>query len=89
MKIVITVAGCDRVGIVYDIAAVCKELNINIVDITQKVLGGTFSMVMLAEADENGAKFQDIVDTFNKKGEELGLNIHTMREDIFNAMHRI
>lgn len=88
MKIVITVAGHDRVGIVYDIAAVCKELNINIVDITQKVLGGTFSMVMLAETDES-VKFQDIVDTFNKKGEELCLNIHTMREDIFNAMHRI
>ena len=88
MKIVITVAGCDRVGIVYDIAADCKDLNINIVDITQKVLGGTFSMVMLAETD-NSTKFQDIVDTFNKKGEELGLNIHTMREDIFNAMHRI
>ena len=88
MKIVITVAGRDRVGIVYDIAAVCKELNINIVDITQKVLGGTFSMVMLAEAQDN-AGFSDIVDTFNKKGEELCLNIHTMREDIFNAMHRI
>lgn len=89
MKIVITVAGRDRVGIVYDIAAVCKELNINIVDITQKVLGGTFSMVMLANANEDTAKFQDIVDIFNKKGEELCLNIHTMREDIFNAMHRI
>ncbi len=88
MKIVITVAGRDRVGIVYDIAAVCKELNINIVDITQKVLGDTFSMSMLAQASADCA-FSDIVDTFNKKGQELGLNIHTMREDIFNAMHRI
>ena len=88
MKIVITVAGHDRVGIVYDIASVCREMNINIVDINQKVLSGTFSMVMLAEAPED-VGFSDIVDTFNKKGEELCLNIHTMREDIFNAMHRI
>lgn len=88
MKIVITVAGVDRVGIVYDVARACKEQNINIVDITQKVLGGTFSMVMMAECAE-GADFASIVDTFEKLGSELGLVIHTMRQDIFDAMHRI
>lgn len=88
MRIVITVAGHDRVGIVYDIASVCREMNINIVDINQKVLSGTFSMVMLGDIEEKSA-FSDIADAFDKKGEELGLIIHTMREDIFNAMHRI
>ena len=88
MRIVITVAGHDRVGIVYDIASVCREMNINIVDINQKVLSGTFSMVMLGDIEEKSA-FSDIADAFDKKGEELGLIIHAMREDIFNAMHRI
>ena len=88
MRIVITVAGHDRVGIVYDIASVCREMNINIVDINQKVLSGTFSMVMLGDIEEKSA-FSDIADAFNKKGVELGGIIHTMREDIFNAMHRI
>ena len=88
MRIVITVAGHDRVGIVYDIASVCKQMNINIVDINQKVLRGTFSMVMLGDIAE-GANFADVADAFDKKGEALGLTIHTMREDIFNAMHRI
>ena len=88
MRIVITVAGHDRVGIVYDIASVCREMNINIVDINQKVLGGTFSMVMLGDIEDKSA-FSDIVAAFDKKGEELGLAVHTMREDIFNAMHRI
>ncbi len=88
MRIVITVAGHDRVGIVYDITSVCREMNINIVDINQKVLGGTFSMVMLGDIEDKSA-FSDIVTAFDKKGEELGLAVHTMREDIFNAMHRI
>ena len=35
MRIVITVAGRDRVGIVYDIASVCKDMDINIVDINR------------------------------------------------------
>lgn len=88
MRIVITVAGRDRVGIVYDIASVCRDMNINIVDINQKVLSGTFSMVMLGDIDE-GASFSDVADAFDRQGEALGLTIHTMREDIFNAMHRI
>lgn len=88
MRIVITVAGRDRVGIVYDITSVCKDMDINIVDINQKVLSGTFSMVMLGDIAE-GASFADVADAFEKKGEALGLTIHTMREDIFNAMHRI
>lgn len=88
MRIVITVAGHDRVGIVYDIASVCREMNINIVDINQKVLSGTFSMVMLGDV-EGKTDFADIVNAFDKKGTELGLTIHTMREDIFNSMHRI
>ena len=88
MRIVITVAGHDRVGIVYDIASVCKQMNINIVDINQKVLSGTFSMVMLGDIEE-GASFADVASAFEKQGEALGLTIHTMREEIFNAMHRI
>ena len=38
MRLVITVVGKDRVGIVSDIASICKELHVNIMDITQKGL---------------------------------------------------
>ncbi len=88
MRIVITVIGKDRIGIVSDIAAVCKELNINILDITQKVFDDLFAMVMLAKVTEN-VPFGDVVDALDKKGEQIGLKIHTMHEDIFNSMHRI
>ena len=89
MRIVITVAGHDKVGIVCDVATTCKKLNINIVDISQKVMNDMFSMVMLADAKDDAIPFTDIVDALDKCGNELGLKIHTMREDIFNSMHRI
>lgn len=89
MRIVITVAGVDRVGIVSDISTACKNLGVNIVDISQKVLSGTFSMVMLADVCDTNTDFAKIVDEFDKLAQELSLNIHTMREDIFNSMHRI
>ena len=33
--------------------------------------------------------FAVLSDRMNQLGEELGLSIHTMHEDIFNSMHRI
>lgn len=89
MKIVITVVGHDRIGIVSDIATVCRDLKLNIRDITQKVFDDMFAMVMLAEMTENSAPFDKIADTLDECAEKEGLKIHTMHEDIFNSMHRI
>ncbi len=89
MKIVITVAGKDRIGIVADIAAVCKQLGVNIVDITQKVFDDMFTMVMLTKTTSDSVPFDEIVSKLEACGEKAGLKIHIMHEDIFNSMHRI
>ena len=50
MKAIVTVVGQDRVGI---IAAVCiklAEMNVNVLDISQTILDGKFTMVMAADA---------------------------------------
>ena len=89
MRIVITVIGKDRIGIVSDVSLVCKELGINILDITQKVFDDLFAMVMLASVENRDIPFGDIVDKLENHGETMGLKIHAMHEDIFNSMHRI
>lgn len=89
MKLVITVVGKDKVGIVSDIASVCKEKNINIVDITQKVFDDMFAMVMLARAPKDSVPLGDITQALEQYGQREGLKIHIMHEDIFNSMHRI
>ncbi len=89
MRIVITVVGRDRIGIVSDVSEVCKEYGINIMDISQKVFDDMFAMVMMARTMNNDIPFADIVNALDKRGEEIGLKIHTMHEDIFNSMHRI
>ena len=33
--------------------------------------------------------FNSLIDLLDRDGEELGMKIHTMHEDIFNAMHKI
>ena len=46
-KIVVTVIGADRVGIVAGVAAALAKENINILDISQTILGDIFDMVLI------------------------------------------
>lgn len=89
MRAVITVVGKDRTGIIAKISDTLYQNNINIVDITQKVMEDMFSMVMLVNIDNSVVDFTKLADLLDSDGEALGMKIHTMHEDIFNAMHRI
>lgn len=89
MKAIITVTGKDTVGIIAQVSASCAEAGANIEDITQKVFDDLFVMVMLVNVDQLNVKFTDFVDRMSELGKINGLAIHTVHEDIFNAMHRI
>lgn len=88
MRAVISVVGKDHPGILAFVASKCAEKEINIVDVTQKVLQGLFTMMMIVEVPE-GLQVQEITSSFEQYGKEEGLDIHVMAEDIFNAMHII
>ena len=89
MKAVITVTGRDSVGIIAKVATACAENGANIVDISQSVLKEYFAMIMLADIDALTVGFSEFVDKLAALGEENGLDIHAMHEDIFNTMHHI
>ncbi len=89
MKAVITVTGKDTKGIIAKVSTNCAEHGANIIDISQSVLKDYFAMMMLVEIDELKISFGQFVDDLKKLGEENGLVIQTMHEDIFNSMHRI
>lgn len=89
MRAIITVTGKDAVGIIAQVSASCTEANANIEDITQKVFDDLFVMVMLVNIDGLSMKFTEFVDRMTELGKINGLAIHTMHEEIFNAMHRI
>ena len=48
-----------------------------------------FAMVMLVNIDKCTVEFNALADLLDKDGEALGMKIHTMHEDIFDAMHKI
>ena len=89
MKAVVTVVGKDQVGI---IAGVCNTLaneKINVLDISQTIMQGFFTMMMVVDLSQCTTSFEDLSRALQSFGEERGLSIRIQREDIFNAMHRI
>lgn len=89
MKTIVSVIGKDSVGIISKVSSVCSECNVNIVDITQSVLQDMFVMVMLTEISELKGTFSEFSDKMKELGEQNGLDIRVMHEDVFNSMHRI
>ena len=89
MKAIVTVVGKDAVGI---IAGVCVELanyNVNVLDISQTVMQGYFTMMMVVEVSESKLPLAELAKKLEEKGKEMGLSIRLQREDIFEAMHRV
>lgn len=89
MKAIITVIGKDTTGIIAAVCTLLAERKINILDISQTVMEGFFTMTMLVDLTESTVAFADVSDALAKKGEEMGLVIRIQREDIFDKMHRI
>ena len=89
MNAIVTVIGKDKVGI---IAAVCiklAEMNVNVLDISQTILDGKFTMVMAVDAANANVGFEELAAQLRELGEGMELSIRNQREEIFDAMHRI
>ena len=89
MKAIVTVIGKDMVGIIAKVSSKCAESNANVVEVTQSVLQDLFAMIMLVDISGLNCEFSSFSRSMSDAGEELGLVITAMHEDIFNSMHRI
>ncbi len=89
MRAVITVIGKDMVGILAKVAGVCARHNANVIEVTQSVLQELFAMIMLVDIADLGVPFDQFAAALEQLGQEMGLSVHVMHEDIFNSMHRI
>ena len=89
MKAIVTVLGTDKPGIIAEISGCLYRYNINILDITQTILSGYFTMVMMVELSGMTCPFDEMTGELNRLGEKLGLEIRMQRNEIFDAMHRL
>lgn len=88
-KALISVTGLDTTGIIAGVATKLSEMNINILDISQTILDGYFTMMMVVDLDGSKLDFETINKRLQPVREEMNMTIHIQRMDIFDAMHRI
>ena len=89
MRAVITVLGKDMVGILAKVSAKCAEVDVNVIEVTQSILQDLFAMIMMVDISKSKIPCDELVDSLKKIGDDMGLKVHVMHEDIFNSMHRI
>ena len=89
MKAIISVFSKDRIGIIADVCVLVSSMRVNILDLSQTIMDGLFTMVMLVDTGTSELPFPEIRDRLMEEGEKLDLSIRIQREDIFDAMHRV
>ena len=52
MKAVVTVVGKDRVGIIAEVCTLLAAYNVNVLDISQTVMQGYFTMMMVVDVEK-------------------------------------
>ena len=88
-KAMVSVTGQDRVGIIAKVSTSLCEQNINILEISQTILDGCFTMLMVVDLENAQESFQQIAQKLASIGAETGVIVNIQRMDIFAAMHRI
>lgn len=88
-KAIISVVGKDTVGIIARVCTYLAENKINILDISQTIVQEYFNMMMIADLTGKDKPFSELQEDLRKLGEEIGVEIHCQKSEIFEMMHRI
>ncbi|MGZ4904116.1 MAG: ACT domain-containing protein [Halobacteriota archaeon] len=86
-RIIITVTGSDHPGIVAAVANLLAHANANIEDISQTVVAGLFTMIMIANI--GSANFDTLRGDLELIGKRQGVQVTAQHENIFRYMHRV
>ena len=88
-RAIVTVLGSDRPGIVAAVAGVLADHDANILDISQTILQGIFTMTMLVDVGAASVEFLDLQSKLTALSASLGVQITMQREEVFNYMYRL
>ncbi len=88
-RIVVTVVGKDRKGIIAAVSTALSMREANILDISQTILQEYFNMIMIVDLAECPVDLPTLKAELSELGEKHGVVISCQHDDIFRYMHRI
>ncbi len=88
-KTIITVVGKDTKGIIARVCTYLAENEVNILDISQTIVGGYFNMMMIVDMSQLAVHYEQAQNDLEELGRTMGVQVKCQREEIFEKMHRI
>ncbi|GAB6151860.1 ACT domain-containing protein [Desulfosporosinus burensis] len=88
-RAIITVLGRDQIGIIAWVTGRLAEYRVNILDISQTIVNGYFTMIMVVDLEPATLELVALARTLDQEGIDKGLQVKVQHEDIFTFMHRI
>lgn len=88
-KVVISVLGLDRKGIIARVSNALYNNDANILDISQTIVSGYFTMILVADISSEECSFDSLSNELAALSEEMGVQIRVQRSEIFESMYRI
>lgn len=88
-RVILTSFGINKTGIVAAITKALGEAECDIQDISQKLMGDFFTMIMLVDITQSSYSLKELQNEMNKIADEIKIKVFLQHEDIFRQMHRI
>ncbi len=88
-RVILTSFGLNHPGIVAGVTKALGDANCDIQDLSQKILGDFFTMIMVIDISASQKDLKEIQEEMNKIAEQLKIKIYLQHEDVFRYMHRI
>ena len=88
-KAVISVLGTDKKGIIAQVSRILYENDANILDISQTIVSGLFSMILIADISSEVCSFDALKIELDALSDRISVQIRIQRSEIFEAMHQV
>ncbi|RLC36481.1 ACT domain-containing protein [Candidatus Falkowbacteria bacterium] len=86
---IITVIGKDTKGIVAQVSNLLWKKDINIEEIKQGIIKGSFFMIMSVDMKDSPTSFHQLSKELKKLGKKINLEINIYNQEIFTAINKI
>lgn len=88
-KVILTSFGMNHPGIVAGITKILSEASCDIQDISQKIMGDFYTMIMIIDITNSPLELKELQEELNKIANQLKVKLYLQHEDVFRFMHRI
>ena len=88
-RVVVSVMGRNRPGILAAVSKVLADHQVDIVDATQKIVDDLFLMMLVADLGAGGTSVDELNRALRVPCSAMGLEVVAQHEKLFRYMHRV